>query len=71
MDVDPTAETLLLTVNLEAPATVCLPYSLVPGIDTSSKSYQRAIVVLGKQQANLAPAPNKTPLVPFLDRGSL
>jgi hypothetical protein len=49
-------------------AAVCLPFSLVPGMDTSSLSYQRALVTLSKQQT--APVSNKlSPLRSLLDRG--
>ena len=49
-------------------AAVCLPFSLVPGMDTSSLSYQWALVTLSKQQT--APASNKlSPLRSLLDRG--
>ena len=53
MDVDPsptTAETLP-TTTLDSKPIVCLPYSLVPGLDTTSQSYQKAVMMLGKQQA--------------------
>ena len=53
MDVDPsptTVETLLAT-TLDSKPIICLPYSLVPGLDTTSQSYQRAVMMLGKQQA--------------------
>ena len=53
MDINPspaTVETLLAT-TLDSKPIVCLPYSLVPGLNTTSQSYQKAVMMLGKQQA--------------------
>ena len=53
MDVNPsptTVETLPAT-TLDSKPVVCLPYSLVPSLDTTSQSYQKAVMMLGKQQA--------------------
>jgi hypothetical protein len=71
MDVDP-APNVSTKVPIAAPmtpTTVCLPYSLVPGLDLSSRSYQRAISTLGKQQSPQVPVAPKVPLVSVLDRG--
>lgn len=71
MDVDPTPEitTTSPVVAPEAPATVCLPYSLVPGLDMSSRSYQRAISTLGKQKP-IKPSVNpQAPIISVLERG--
>ena len=35
----------------DRPTSVRLPYALVPGIDLNSRSYQKAIVLLGKQRS--------------------
>jgi len=72
MDVDPSPETVVAApvVVPETPATVRLPYSLVPGLDTSSRSYQRAVTILSKQQPPQASVPAKVPLVSTLDRGT-
>jgi hypothetical protein len=72
MDVDPTPATAINNpvVVPEAPSSVvCLPYSLVPGLDMSSRSYQRAVTTLAKQQPTPAPVTAKAPLVSVLDRG--
>ena len=71
MDVDPVpiVTTKTPVVIPETPTTVCLPYSLVPSLDMSSCSYQRAITTLGKQQPIQASATTKLPLVFVLDRG--
>jgi hypothetical protein len=71
MDVDPVpaVTTKIPVVVPETPTTVCLPYSLVPGLDMSSRSYQRAITTLGKQQPSQASVATKVPLVSVLDRG--
>ena len=71
MDVDPVPIVMTKTpvVVPETPTTVCLPYSLVPSLDMSSRSYQHAITTLGKQQPIQASATTKVPLVSVLDRG--
>lgn len=71
MDVDPTPDVATKNppVVPKTPTTVCLPYSLVPGLDTSSRSYQRAVTTLGKQQPSQASVVPKVPLVSVLDRG--
>jgi hypothetical protein len=72
MDVDPspsTANTVPVLVPEGPPTVVCLPYSLVPGLDMSSRSYQRAVTTLGKQKPIQTPVTNKVPLVSVLDRG--
>ena len=53
MDVDPsptTAKTFPAT-TLDSKPVICLPYCLVPSLDITSQSYQKAVVMLGKQQA--------------------
>lgn len=71
MDVDPapSASIKIPVVVPETPTTVCLPYSLVPGLDMSSRSYQRAISTLAKQQPIQTSVTAKTPLVSILERG--
>jgi len=72
MDVDPTPDTEIINqvvVPDIPPSVVCLPYSLVPGLDMSSRSYQRALSTLAKQQPTPAPVTPKVPLVSVLDRG--
>ena len=49
---------------------VCLPFSLVPGMDTSSNAYQRALVALSKQE--VTPLSRKVgPSRALIDRGTL
>ena len=48
---------------------VCLPYSLIPGIDIASQSYQKAVITLGKQKTNAIPVTESVPLISVLDRG--
>jgi len=72
MDVDPTPDTELnnpVVVPEAPPSVVCLPYSLVPGLDMSSRSYQRAVTTLGKQKPIQTSVTTKVPLVSVLDRG--
>ena len=72
MDVDPsptTAETLPATI-LDSKPVVCLPYSLVPGLDITSQSYPKAVMTLGKEQAILDPVTKQVPLILVLDQGS-
>ena len=71
MDVDPVPNVTTKTsvVIPETPTTVCLPYSLIPGLDMSSHPYQHAITTLGKQQPIQASVTTKVPLVSILDRG--
>ena len=71
MDVDPSP--IITNVPSEsipdfAPV-VCLPYSLVPGLDTTSHSYQKAVITLGKQKTHPAPVAKNVPLISVLDRG--
>ena len=72
MDIDPsptTAESLLVTIQDYKPV-VCLPYSLVPGLDITSWSYQKAVTTLGKQQVIPGPVIKWVPLISALDQGS-
>ena len=72
MDVDPsptTVETLLVT-TLDSKPVICLPYSLVPGLDTTSQSYQKAVMTLGKQQAIPDSVTKRISLILVLDQGS-
>jgi hypothetical protein len=72
MDVDSTPDTEInnpVVVPEVPPSVVCLPYSLVPGLDMSSRSYQRALNTLAKQQPTPASVTPKVPLVSVLDRG--
>ena len=72
MDVNPsltTVETLVAT-TLDSKPVICLPYSLVPGLDTTSQSYQKAVMMLGKQQAILDSVTKCVLLILVLDRGS-
>ena len=69
MDIDPsptTVETLLVT-TLDSKPVVCLPYSLGPGLDTTSPSYQIAVMMLGKQQAILDSVTKHILLILVLD----
>jgi len=71
MDIDPaplTAKALLTPIPESTPV-VCLPYSLVPGMDITSQSYQKAVITLGKQKINSAPLAKDVPLISVLDRG--
>ena len=49
---------------------VCLPYSLVPGIDIASQSYQKAVITLGKQRIDTNPVTKSVPFISVLDRGT-
>ena len=71
MDVDPSPIYTNVTVESipESAPVVCLPYSLVPGLDTTSHSYQKAVATLGKQQTNMALIAKSAPLISVLDRG--
>ena len=72
MDVDPsptTAETLPAT-TLDSEPVVCLPYSLVPSLDPTSQSYQKAVMTLGKQQAVPDSVAKCISLILVLDGGS-
>lgn len=65
----PNSTTLIPDSGSSLPAAVCLPYSSVPGMDTLSQSYQRALVALSKQVTK--PAPSKiAPLRALLDQGT-
>ena len=69
MDVDPsptTVETLPAT-TLDSKPVICLPYSLIPGLDTTSQSYQKAVMTLGKQQAILDSVTKRVSLISVLD----
>jgi hypothetical protein len=66
MDVDPTPS----SAATGPAAVVCLPYSLVPGLDTSSNSYQKAVSTLGKQPTVPVSTTGRVPLISVLDRGS-
>lgn len=67
----PTAtETLPATIQ-ESKTVVYLPYSLVPGLDITSWSYQKAINILDKQKTNLAPVSKPVPLILVLDWGMM
>ena len=68
MDVDPdplTETTPSFPNGSTSSATVCLPYSSVPGMDTSSKLYQKAIATLKKQKPNSSPSVKASPYSPF------
>ena len=72
MDVNPsptTVETLPAT-TLNSKPIVCLPYSLVPSLDTTSQSYQKAVMMLGKQQAVPDSVTKCVSLILVLDQGS-
>ena len=73
MDVDPspTSSKSVLGSVPESSPVVCLPYSLVPGLDITSQSYQKAIITLGKQQTTLVSTPERVPLISILDRGAI
>ena len=49
---------------------LCLPCSLVPSLDITSWSYQKAVMMLGKQQAIPDPVTKWVPLILVLDWGS-
>ena len=69
MDIDPSptmVETLLAT-TLDSKPIICLPYSLVPSLDTTSQSYQKAVMTLGKQQAVLDSVTKCVSLISVLD----
>lgn len=71
MDVDPSptfAKTVMESIP-EVPSVVCLPYSLVPGLDITSQSYQKAVVTLGKQQTTPSTTSEHVPFISILDRG--
>ena len=55
MDVDPSPISSKTTLEAipESASVVCLPYCLVPGLDITSNSYQKAVNILGKQQNTL------------------
>src|SRR5271156_1896595 len=71
MDVDPIPIITNVPVgSAPDPAPViCLSYSLVPGLDTTSQSYQKAVATLGKQQTKMVPIAKSVPLISVLDRG--
>ena len=72
MDVNPsptTVETLPAT-TLDSKPVICLPYSFVPGLDTTSQSYQKAVMMLGKQQAVPDSVTKQVLLILVLDQGS-
>src|SRR5277367_3649106 len=71
MDVDPSPIITNVPVGSfpESAPVVCLPYSLVPGLDTTSQSYQKAVATLGKQQTKTVPIAKSVPLISVLDRG--
>jgi len=71
MDVSPDFDTPSSSTSSDkkvSSTAVCLPFSLVPGMDISSKSYQKAVITLGKQKAGTS---NKNPLSFLTDRGML
>ena len=72
MDVDPSPiiTNVLVGSSPEFAPVVCLPYSLVPGLDTTSQSYQKAVATLGKQQTKTVPIAKSVPLISVLDRGT-
>jgi len=73
MDVDPSpsfAKTVLEPIPESTPV-VCLPYSLVPGLDITSQSYQKAVITLGKQQNTSVTTTERVPLISILDRGTI
>ena len=68
MDVDPsptTAKSLPVTI-LDSKPVVCLPYSLIPGLDITSQCYQKAVMTLGKQQVVPDPVIKRVLLLLFL-----
>lgn len=61
----PSSDTIVLAAEgIARPSSVCLPYDLVPGMDTSSSIYQKAVALLDKQ---MPPANAFT----LFDRGKL
>jgi hypothetical protein len=73
MDVDPspTSSKTALEPIPESTSVVCLPYSLVPGLDITSQSYQKAVITLGKQQNTSVTTTERVPLISILDRGMI
>ena len=71
MDIDPSPIVTNVPLDLTPDLTpvVCLPYSLVPGLDTTSHSYQKAVITLGKQKSHSVPVTKSVPLISVLDRG--
>jgi len=71
MDVDPIPIITNVPVgSAPDPApVVCFPYSLIPGLDTTSQSYQKAVATLGKQQTKTVPIAKSVPLISVLDPG--
>lgn len=51
------------------PATVCLPFSKVPGMDVSSKSYHKAMATLAKQQGPTVAPKEPRAMRSILDKG--
>jgi hypothetical protein len=71
VDISPVApETVPATAN-ESSTVVCLPYSLVPGLDTTSRAYQKAVLTLSKQRPEQTPVVPLVPLISALDRGTI
>ena len=71
MDVDPSpisSKTVLETI-LESAPVVFLPYCLVPGLDITSNSYEKAVSTLGKQQSTSVITTERVSLISTLDRG--
>ena len=74
MDTDPdfvSSKQAVLDSGLSSATTVCLPFSLVPGMDTSSKAYQKALTTLGKQNSLFVPKSKPGPLRRLMDQGTL
>jgi len=68
MDVDPdpsTGATHPISNGSTSSPAVCLPYSSVPGMDTSSKIYRKAIATLKKQKNNVSCTVKSSPFPPF------
>ena len=68
-DFAPTTALPLADRNPSVPATVRLPYSLVPGINIWSYAYQKALATLGKQKIPTGPKNHKKPLPRVIDQG--
>jgi hypothetical protein len=45
------------TTSIQCAELVCLPYSLVPGMDINSLAFQKALSALGKQQLKVPASP--------------
>ena len=70
VDSSPTTVETLLVTTLDSKPVICLPYLLVPSLDTTSQSYQKAVMMLGKQQAIPDSVTKHISLILVLDQGS-